>query len=242
MPPISRSSSRGSPVSAGSARAAPIMPAPARSTPRSHSRTAWSGSIGAASSVNIWRRGAAPRRCSAPIRSRSRSRPATRRRWSWTSRRRSRRTAPSEPMTSKADRCRKAGCRTARTARRSPIRRRIAEGTYLPMGDYKGSGLSLVLGLLAGPLNAPRSAATSRISPRRPGARAQCRPVRGRARRRALLAARRLHGRGRPPHARPRWIEAAAGRRRNARAGPGPCRAPPRPGAAMGVPLSCDAW
>ena len=31
--------------------------------------------------------------------------------------------------------------------------RRIEEGTYLPMGGYKGSGLSLVIGLLAGPLN-----------------------------------------------------------------------------------------
>jgi L-2-hydroxycarboxylate dehydrogenase (NAD+) len=31
--------------------------------------------------------------------------------------------------------------------------RRINEGTYLPMGGYKGSGLSLVIGLLAGPLN-----------------------------------------------------------------------------------------
>ena len=31
--------------------------------------------------------------------------------------------------------------------------RRINEGTYLPMGDYKGSGLSLIIGLLAGPLN-----------------------------------------------------------------------------------------
>ena len=37
----------------------------------------------------------------------------------------------------------------------SPITdpRRINEGTYLPMGDYKGSGLSIVIGLLAGPLN-----------------------------------------------------------------------------------------
>jgi len=37
----------------------------------------------------------------------------------------------------------------------SPIMdpRRINEGTYLPMGGYKGSGLSLVIGLLAGPLN-----------------------------------------------------------------------------------------
>ena len=30
---------------------------------------------------------------------------------------------------------------------------RINEGTYLPMGGYKGVGLSLVIGLLAGPLN-----------------------------------------------------------------------------------------
>ena len=30
---------------------------------------------------------------------------------------------------------------------------RIGEGTYLPMGGYKGYGLSLVIGLLAGPLN-----------------------------------------------------------------------------------------
>jgi L-2-hydroxycarboxylate dehydrogenase (NAD+) len=30
---------------------------------------------------------------------------------------------------------------------------RIAEGTYMPMGGYKGYGLSLIIGLLAGPLN-----------------------------------------------------------------------------------------
>jgi L-2-hydroxycarboxylate dehydrogenase (NAD+) len=37
----------------------------------------------------------------------------------------------------------------------SPITdpRRINEGTYLPLGGYKGSGLSIVIGLLAGPLN-----------------------------------------------------------------------------------------
>ena len=37
----------------------------------------------------------------------------------------------------------------------SPITdpRRINEGTYLPMAGHKGSGLSLVIGLLAGPLN-----------------------------------------------------------------------------------------
>ena len=30
---------------------------------------------------------------------------------------------------------------------------RISEGTYLPIGGYKGYGLSLIIGLLAGPLN-----------------------------------------------------------------------------------------
>ena len=37
----------------------------------------------------------------------------------------------------------------------SPITdpRRINEGTYLPIGGYKGSGLSIIIGLLAGPLN-----------------------------------------------------------------------------------------
>jgi LDH2 family malate/lactate/ureidoglycolate dehydrogenase len=31
--------------------------------------------------------------------------------------------------------------------------RRLAEGMFVPIGGYKGSGLALVLGLLAGPLN-----------------------------------------------------------------------------------------
>ena len=56
-------------------------------------------------------------------------------------------------MSSKAGRCRKAGCRTARTARPITDPAAITDGTYLPMGGYKGSGLSLVIGLLAGPLN-----------------------------------------------------------------------------------------
>ncbi len=30
---------------------------------------------------------------------------------------------------------------------------RITEGTYVPVGGYKGSGLSIIIGLLAGPLN-----------------------------------------------------------------------------------------
>ena len=140
-------------ASAGSARAAPITPAPARSTRPSRSRTAWSGSTARRRASTTWRRGAAPSPCSAPTRSRWRSRPATRRRSSSTSPRRSPRTAPSGPTSWKAGRCRRAGCRTARTARRSPIRPRSTDGTYLPMGGYKGSGLSIIIGLLAGPLN-----------------------------------------------------------------------------------------
>jgi LDH2 family malate/lactate/ureidoglycolate dehydrogenase len=31
--------------------------------------------------------------------------------------------------------------------------RHINDGTYLPMGGYKGAGLSIIIGLLAGPLN-----------------------------------------------------------------------------------------
>jgi L-2-hydroxycarboxylate dehydrogenase (NAD+) len=35
--------------------------------------------------------------------------------------------------------------------------RRVDEGLLLPIGGYKGSGLSLIIGLLAGPLNAAAS-------------------------------------------------------------------------------------
>jgi LDH2 family malate/lactate/ureidoglycolate dehydrogenase len=31
--------------------------------------------------------------------------------------------------------------------------KRLAEGMFVPVGDYKGSGLALILGLLGGPLN-----------------------------------------------------------------------------------------
>ena len=160
------------------------------------------GIYGAASSVNHMAPWGGTEPFSAPTRSRSRYPPATRRRWFWTSPPRSPRTAPSGPMSSKAGRCRKAGCRTVRTARRSPTRARINEGTYLPMGDYKGSGLSIIIGLLAGPLNRrgvrPRHQGFCRAARRR----AQCRAIRGRARRRAFCPARPVQGRSRPPHPR----------------------------------------
>ena len=63
---------------------------------------------------------------------------------------------------------------------------RINEGTYLPMGGYKGYGLSLVIGLLAGPLNRAAFGRDIKDFAAPPGERAQCRAIRGRARRRAL--------------------------------------------------------
>ena len=43
--------------------------------------------------------------------------------------------------------------RAPRTASRSPIPRKSGEGLLMPIGGHKGSGLALVLGLLAGMLN-----------------------------------------------------------------------------------------
>src|SRR5215510_9465354 len=87
------------------------------------------------------RSGAAPSCCSAPIRSPSRFRPATRHRSCSTSPPRSCPTARSRPMRCRAATCRKAGWWIAPPVSRSPF------------GGYKGSGLALMLGLLAGVLN-----------------------------------------------------------------------------------------
>ena len=148
-----------------------------------------------------WRCGAAPRPCSAPTRSRSRFPPARRRRSCSTSPPRSSPTAPSRPTRCKAATCPRAGWSIRTTASRSPIRARSAEGLLLPIGGYKGSGLALVLGLLAGTLN---GAAFGRdvIDFNSDDSGAQHRPFHHRARRRALHAARRVQGGGRPPPAR----------------------------------------
>src|SRR6202162_1377844 len=45
------------------------------------------------------------------------------------------------------------GLPAADAGRRTSDGRRLAEGMFVPLGGYKGSGLALVLGLLAGPLN-----------------------------------------------------------------------------------------
>ena len=77
----------------------------------------------------------------------------------------------------------------ARRASRSPIAKRVAEGVLLPIGGYKGSGLALMIGLLAGVLN---GAAFGRevIDFTAPGTeRMQHRAVHDRARRRAVPAA-----------------------------------------------------
>ena len=62
--------------------------------------------------------------------------------------------------------------------------RRLAEGMFVPIGDYKGSGLALVLGLLGGPLNRRRLRPRRQGRQFRAGAREQYRPIHHRARRR----------------------------------------------------------
>ena len=97
----------------------------------------------------------------------------------------------------------------------------ISQGTYLPMGGYKGSGLSIIIGLLAGPLNGAAFGRDIKDFARAAQRRAQCRAVRGRARRRALRPARSVQGGSRPPHPRPGRLPSAPGPRRNSRARPG---------------------
>jgi LDH2 family malate/lactate/ureidoglycolate dehydrogenase len=68
---------------------------------------------------------------------------------------------------------------------------RINEGTYLPMGGYRGSGLSIIIGLLAGPLNGAafgRDIRDFAAPPGRPAAISMS-GIRDRARRRTLHSA-----------------------------------------------------
>ena len=144
------------------------------------------------------------------------------------------------PCNWKAGRCRKAGCRTARTARRSPIRQaHQRRAPIVPVGGYKGCGLCDHAS------GCWRAAQPRRVRPRRQRfrraarRRAQCRAIRDRARRRALPAARRCsRPRSTATCAILRRSQAAAGRRRNPRAGAGACGAPRPSGEKNGVPLS----
>src|SRR5262249_62193139 len=52
-----------------------------------------------------------------------------------------------------ARRMREAGWQNRRDGSPVTDAKRINDGTYLPMGGYKGAGLSIIIGLLAGPLN-----------------------------------------------------------------------------------------
>ena len=80
--------------------------------------------------------------------------------------------------------------------------KKVPDGVLLPIGDYKGSGLAIIIGLLAGRAQRrglrPRRARLHRRRDRR----VQHRAVHGRARCRALRAAREFHGRDRSPHPR----------------------------------------
>ena len=117
------------------------------------SRMAWSACMRRSRPQTTWRCGARPKRCSAPIRSRSRSRPARSRRSCSTSRPRSLRTAPSGSTRSLARRCRKAGWCTARPASRSPIRSRRRRACCCRSAATRAAGIALMIGLLAGVLN-----------------------------------------------------------------------------------------
>ena len=115
----------------------------------------------------------------------------------------------------------------------SPITdpRRINEGTYLPMGGYKGSGLSIIIGLLAGPLNGAAFGRDIRDFAAPPGGELNVGQFRDRARRRALRPARPVQGRGRSPRSRACLVAAPARARGDPRAGPGPRGTPQRAGA-----------
>ena len=105
---------------------------------------------------------------------------------------------------------------------------RIGEGTYLPIGGYKGSGLSLIIGLLAGPLNGAAFGRDVRDFAAPPAGELNVGQFVV-----ALDVARfvplgSLPGGDRPPHPRSCLVSAAAGGRRYPRARTGAPRAPQR--------------
>ena len=106
--------------------------------------------------------------------------------------------------------------------------KKVGEGVLLPIGGHKGSGLALMIGLLAGVLN---GAAFGHDVVDFIGAgqrRDQHRAIRGRARRLALPAARCLRGRDGSPYPRSAAVADAAGLRSDPHAGRGPAQAPRR--------------
>ena len=103
-----------------------------------------------------------------------------------------------------------------------------AEALLLPMAGYKGAGLALMLGLLAGTLNGALFGRDCVDFNAEPGQGHQYRPVRARARSQPLPAARAVQGGGRPPRARIAQVQDAAGRDR-APAGRAARAAPRRP-------------
>ncbi len=107
--------------------------------------------------------------------------------------------------------------------------KKVSEGVLLPIGGYKGSGLALMIGLLAGVLN---GAAFGRevidFTAARHGAE-QHRAVRIGARCRAFHADRGVRGRGGPPSSRFALLAAAARRGRDPDARRGPQQTAGRP-------------
>ena len=105
---------------------------------------------------------------------------------------------------------------------------KVGEGVLLPIGGHKGSGLALIIGLLAGVLN---GAAFGRDVVEFVEARLECdqhRPVRRRARRVALHRAGCIRGRDGPASCRSARVADASGLRPHPHAGRGAAKAPRR--------------
>ena len=106
--------------------------------------------------------------------------------------------------------------------------KKVGEGVLLPIGGHKGSGLALMIGLLAGVLN---GAAFGRdvVDPSAPGSDAdQHRAVRRRARRVALHRAGCFRGRDGSASQGSALVADLAGLRLDPAAGDGPAQAPRR--------------
>ena len=194
------------------------------------------GIYAAVSTANHMARvGRAPRRCSAPIRSRSAFRPARKRRWCSTSPRRCRRYGTIRQHVVSGKPMPDGWVVHSKTGKPINDPKKVGEGVLLPIGDYKGSGLALIIGLLAGVLN---GAAFGRdvIDFTATGiGEDQHRAVRGRDRRVALHPAGGVRGRDGPPSQRSALVGAAC--RASTRSG---CRARTAASAAPIAPRT--AW
>ena len=106
---------------------------------------------------------------------------------------------------------------------------KVHEGVLLPIGGHKGSGLALMIGLLAGVLNGAAFGRDVIDSQQHGIGPDQHRPVRGRARRVALHRARGVRRRDGPPPERSALVADPAGLRPHPHSRRGPAETPRRP-------------